>query len=183
MIIKKRICIAGANLRVSCIKRLALYCLIMISAYSCVNPFAPGVDENIGKNNSIISDQKTIDGIFQNLQYAYSFKDTLIYGQVLDKNFSFSFRDYDRGVDVSWGRDDEMRVTYGLFQNTQRLDLVWNNIVSITADSTGIVRSFNLTITFDPTDIVYVEGRVNLTLIKDSNKMWKLLRWIDESNF
>jgi hypothetical protein len=76
-----------------------------------------------------------------------------------------------------------MRVTYGLFQNTQRLDLVWNNVVSITADSSGIVRSFNLTITFDPTDIVYVDGRVNLTLAKDANKKWKILHWIDESNF
>lgn len=183
MITRKKTCIAGVNLKGGCIKQLFTYCLIMISAYSCVNPFAPGIDVNIGKNNSIISDQRTVDGIFQNLQYAYSFKDTLIYGQVLDKNFSFSFRDYDRAVDVSWGRDDEMRVTYGLFQNTQRLDLVWNNIVSISADSTGIVRSFNLTITFDPTDIVYVEGRVNLTLLKDTDKKWKLLRWIDESNF
>ncbi len=183
MITKKRIYKAGAILKGGYIKRLVVYCLILVLVYSCVNPFAPSVDENIGKNNSLISDQSSVDGIFQNIQYAYSFKDSLIYGQVLDKNFSFSFRDYNLGVDVSWGRDDEMRVTYGLFQNTQRLDLVWNNIVSITADSSGIVRSFNLTITFDPTDIVYVDGRVNLTLAKDANKKWKILRWIDESNF
>jgi hypothetical protein len=153
-----------------------------VAINSC-NPFAPRIDENLGKNNSIISDQKNVDGIFQNLQYAYSFKDTLIYSQVLDKNFSFSYRDYDLGVDVSWGRDDEMRVTNGLFQNSQRLDLVWNNIISITGDSTNIVRSFNLTITFNPTDIIYIDGRVNLTLLKDENKKWKILRWIDESNF
>jgi len=159
------------------------YCLIIFSVNSCVNPFAPSIDESIGNNQGLISDQKNVDGVFQNFQYAYIFKDTLIYSQVLDKNFSFSYRDYDLGADVSWGRDDEMKVTNGLFQNSQRLDLIWNNINSITDDSTRIVRSFNLTITFNPTDIIFVDGRVNLTLAKDGNRRWKILHWVDESNF
>lgn len=147
-----------------------------------MNPFAPSIDENLGSEKGLISDQKTIEGVFQNFQYVYTFKDTLIYSQLLDKNFSFIYRDYDKGVDVSWGRDEEMKVTYGLLQNTQRLDLIWNNIISMTSDSTHIVRSFNLTITFNPTDIIFVDGRVNLELKKSENK-WKIFRWIDESNF
>lgn len=150
---------------------------------SCVNPFAPRVDNNLGKGSGLISDRSTVDGVFQNFQYAYTFKDTLIYSQLLNKNFIFSYRDYDLGIDASWGRDDEMKVTNGLFQNSQRLDLIWNNIVSITGDSTRIVRSFNLTITFNPTDIIFIDGRVNLTLGKDVSNKWKILRWIDESNF
>lgn len=150
---------------------------------SCINPFAPGIDENLGKDGGIISDQKSVAGVFQNLQYAYTFKDTLIYSKILDPNFIFSFRDYNLGVDYNWGRDEEMKVTYGLFQNTQRLDLIWNNIVSITGDSTRIIRSFNLTITFNPTDILYVDGRVNLELKKDKENRWRILRWYDESNF
>ena len=150
---------------------------------SCINPFAPSIDENLGSNEGLISNQTDIGGVFQNFQYAYTFKDTLIYRQVLDKNFTFTFRDYDLGADISWGRDDEMKVTNGLFQNSQRLDLIWNNIVSMTGDSTRIVRSFNLTITFNPTDIIFVDGRVNLTLAKDENKKWKILRWADESNY
>ncbi len=86
-------------------------------------------------------------------------------------------------MDVTWGRDEEMKVTYGLFQNTQRLDLIWNNIISMTGDSSVIVRSFNLTITFNPTDIIYVDGRVNLELKKDDQDKWKIVRWTDESNF
>lgn len=136
----------------------------------------------MGSEKGLISDQKTIEGVFQNFQYAYTFKDTLIYSQLLDKNFSFIYRDYDKGVDVSWGRDEDMKVTYGLLQNTQRLDLIWNNIISMTGDSIHIVRSFNLTITFNPTDIIFLEGRVNLELKKSDNK-WKIFRWIDESNF
>lgn len=150
---------------------------------SCVNPFAPKIDENLSNSQSLISDLSNISGVFKNFQYAYTFKDTLIYSQLLDRNFIFSYRDYDIGADISWGRDEEMKVTYGLFQNTQRLDLVWNNIITMSGDSTHIVRSFNLTITFNPTDIVFIDGKVNLELSKDSNQKWKITHWIDESNF
>jgi hypothetical protein len=147
------------------------------------NPFAPELDVNLGSGNSLITDQKTIDGVFQNFQYAYSFRDTLIYSQLLNREFTFSYRDYDLGADISWGRDEEMRVSNGMFQNTQRLDLIWNNIISMTSDSTHIIRSFNLTITFNPTDIIFIDGRANLTLQKDINLKWKIIHWIDESNF
>jgi hypothetical protein len=124
-----------------------------------------------------------VQGVFRNFQYAYTFKDTLIYSKLLDKNFTFSYRDYDLGVDYSWGRDEEMRVSNGLFQNSQRLDLIWNNIVSLTADSTRIVRSFNLSITFNPTDIIFIDGKVNLTLGKGADGKWRIIHWVDESNF
>lgn len=149
---------------------------------SC-NPFAPELDVNLGSGGSLITDQKTIDGVFQNFQYAYSFRDTLIYSQLLNRDFTFSYRDYDLGADISWGRDEEMRVSSGMFQNTQRLDLTWNNIISMTTDSTHVVRSFNLTITFNPTDIIFIDGRANLTLEKDASMKWRIKHWIDESNF
>lgn len=124
-----------------------------------------------------------LEGVFQNLQYSYTFKDTTIYSGLLSKNFTFAYRDYEKEVDVAWGREDEMRITNSLFNNTERLDLVWNNIVAITGDSTNIVRSFNLTITFNPTDIVFVDGKVNLVLEKSENNKWQIVTWIDESNF
>ncbi len=160
-----------------------LYFILALFLFGCVNPFAPALDESLGSNKSLISDQKSVEGIFQNFQYAYAFKDTAIYGQLLDKDFSFSYRDYDLGVDVSWGRDEEMRVTQGLFSNTQKLDLIWNNIISMSDDTSNIVRSFNLTITFNPSDIVFIDGRVNLDLVKDSKNRWVIKNWIDESNF
>ncbi|MCF8242396.1 MAG: hypothetical protein K9J16_13510 [Melioribacteraceae bacterium] len=149
----------------------------------CVNPFAPKLDESLGGDTGIITDQKTVGGVFTNFQYAYSFKDTTIYGNLLANDFSFTFRDYDLGVDVSWGRDEEMRVTNGLFSNSERLDLIWNNIISINSDSTNIVRSFNLTITFNPTDIIFVDGRVNIDLRKNEEGIWHIVNWIDQSNF
>jgi hypothetical protein len=79
-----------------------------------------------------------------------------------------------------------MRTTFGLFQNAQRLDLIWNNIILLTQDSitANIVRGFNLTIVFNPSDVIRVDGRVNLALRKDLiTEKWQIIRWIDESNF
>jgi hypothetical protein len=154
--------------------------------YGCTNPFAPAYDENYDENGPGISDLKTIEGVFQNFQYSYSFKDTLIYGQLIAPDFIFTYRDYDLGFDVSWARDEDLRTTDGLFKNSERLDLIWNNIVLSTEDSltANIVRSFNLSITFNPTDVVRVDGRVNLSLRKDAEtKKWQITRWLDESNF
>jgi hypothetical protein len=152
----------------------------------CTNPFAPKLDDNFENAKPPVSDQKDIAGVFQNFQYAYTFKDTTIYSGLITSDFTFTYRDYDQGFDVTWGRDEEMRTTYGLFQNTQRLELIWNNIVLITEDSlsANIVRGFNLTITFNPTDVLRVDGKVNLTLQKNNEtKIWRINRWIDESNF
>lgn len=160
--------------------------LLLFTLGACTNPFAPAFDENYDDNRPPISDLTTIDGVFQNFEYAYTFKDTLIYGELLSSDFVFTYRDYEQGFDVSWGRDDEMRSTNGLFTNSERLDLIWNNIILSTIDSldANVVRSFNLNITFNPTDVVRVDGRVNLSLRKDSEtEKWQITRWLDESNF
>lgn len=166
------------------IKNILPFGFITILLISCVNPFAPKLDNELGSGSSLISDQRDIEGVFQNLQYAYTFKDTTIYSGLLNKNFTFTFRDYEEGVDKAWGRDEEMRITHSLFSNAERLDLIWNNIVAITSDSTNVVRGFNLTITFNPTDVIFVDGRVNLQLSKSNSfKKWQIITWIDESNF
>jgi hypothetical protein len=160
--------------------------ILFIFIFGCTNPFAPKFDEDPGDQSSTITDLKTVEGVFQNFQYAYTFKDTLIYGEFIAPDFVFSFRDYENEIDVSWGREEEMRATYGLFQNTQRLDLIWNNIVFSNVDSVNanIVRGFNLTVTYNPTDIDRADGRVEISLQKNAvTGKWQITRWIDRSNF
>jgi hypothetical protein len=99
---------------------------------TCLNPFAPGWDNEAGQQ--ICPNLTEVEGVFCNFKNAYSFKDTTIYGSLLSQNFTFIFRDYDRGIDVSWGRDDEMRTTYGLFQSAQSLSIIWNNIIAESGD-------------------------------------------------
>jgi hypothetical protein len=164
--------------------RTALLFLVPALVFcGCLNPFAPGRDDSISAS---ACDPTTIPGIFQCFQAAYTFRDTTAYGPLLADNFVFVYRDYERGIDVTWGRDDEMRASYGLFRNAQRLDLIWNSIVSSAQDSTqmNIVRSFNLTITFNPTDVERVDGYANLTFERArATDPWKIIRWRDESNF
>jgi hypothetical protein len=157
--------------------------VLCLPLVACVNPFAPGRDDSPAASTC---DPMSITGMFQCFQTAYTFRDTTAYGPLLAEDFVFIYRDYDRGIDVTWGRDDEMRSTYGLFRNAQKLDLIWNNIVSTAQDSNQVtvVRGFNLTITFNPTDIERVDGYANLTFERGRvTDPWKILRWRDESNF
>ncbi len=161
--------------------------LFLILLVSC-NPFAPGLDDSSGESSSLLSDQKDPDGVFQNLRYAYTFRDTTIYGQLFDGNFTFLYPDYDQGgAEITWGRDVEMRTADGLFKTVQRLDLIWNNIVdqSFNKDSTSayISRGFNLTVTFRADDIIRVDGYASLQLIREgSDYPWMIVRWHDDSN-
>ena len=167
--------------------KFALYgfsLLFSVFMLSCFNPFSPSID-NTSSNENIISDQKTIEGVFQNFKYAYTFKDSTIYGQLLNENFVFTYFDYDLGIDVSWDRATDMKTTKGLFDNAQDLNLVWNNIVFQDGDSltVDVKRSFNLTITFNPSDIVNFYGFVDLTLIRQSTSdKWRIRRWKDLTN-
>jgi len=162
---------------------LSMVCLL---TGGCLNPFAPRFDETGGPSGSILGDQKTVEGVFQNFRYSYTFRDTTIYSQLLAPDFVFVYRDFERGLDVSWGRDEDMRTTHGLFLNVQNLDLVWNNIISFAGDSlkSSVTRGFNLTVTFNPNFIERVDGYANLTLERRGmGDIWKITRWRDESNF
>ena len=168
-------------------KRILIILPLLLFLGSC-NPFAPGLDENLDLGSSIVGDATTIDGVFQNIKYAYTFRDTTIYGQLINSNYVFVYQDYDRGVEVTWGRDEEMQTTRGLFQNVQRLDLVWNNIISLSTDSVSqqasVSRNFNLTVTFNPSDIIRIDGYATLALARtDAQQSWRIVRWRDESNF
>lgn len=160
---------------------------LLIAVVGGCNPFSPAYDENL-TGSSTISDLTTVEGVFKNFQYAYTFKDTIIYGELISHDFIFSFRNFneEQVFDDSWGREEEMLTTYGLFQNAQSLNLVWNNVVLSTEDSltATVVRGFYLTITLNPTSIMTVNGRVNMALAKnpDTGK-WAITRWIDESDF
>jgi hypothetical protein len=149
----------------------------------CLNPFAPGLDTSPAESSC---NPLTVDGVFQCFQNAYTFRDTTIYGQLVDRNFVFVYFDYDIGVDVTWGRDDEMRTTYQLFQNAQKLDLIWGTILSTTSDSNqvNVVRGFNLTVTWNPTSVENASGYANMTFARNrSIDPWKIVQWRDESNF
>ncbi len=146
----------------------AVCSLIIVS--SCDNIFSPGLD--LSTPSSILTDQKTVEGLFQNFKYAYTFKDTTVYGNLISEDFIFIYR------------PTEMRTTNGLFLSAQKLEIIWNNIVFQGGDSLiqNVKRSFNLTITFNPNDITRINGFVDMNLYRNSSEdVWKIQRWRDES--
>jgi hypothetical protein len=162
---------------------LLFVCLCTLT--SCINPFAPtAVDVDI--DLPLLGDQKTVEGFFQNFLYAYNLKDTVVYGNLLAEDFIFYYRNYDKNLDLSWSRPEDMLTTYRLFNAAQNLEFVWNEIVINEGDTLKriIARSFNLTITFNQLDVDHISGRVYFIIKRDNpNDDWKLQVWRDESNY
>ena len=157
-----------------------LYTAFIIT--SCDNIFAPKIDESTP--GSILTDQTTVDGLFQNFKYSYTFKDTIIYSALLTDDFVFTYRDYETGFDVSWDKPTDMKTTNGLFQNSQKLEVIWNNIIVQIGDSLAlnVKRSFNLTITFNPSNIVRLYGFADMNLVRaNAEDKWRIKKWRDES--
>ena len=175
----------GHRIRMALPAALGLFCILAMYLSAC-NPFAPAIDTGSSEDAPLISDRRTVEGVFQNIRYAYTFKDTTIYGQLLSHDFTFTYRDYDKLRDISWGRDDEMITTARLFENAMTLNLVWNNIVGYSGDSlrTIVTRSFNLTVSFNPSDVIRVDGRVSLDMRRAvGDAPWMIVQWKDESNY
>jgi hypothetical protein len=155
---------------------------LCLSIISCENIFSPKLDNT--NSGSIITDQKTIEGVFQNFKYAYTFKDTSVYSALLTSDFSFTYRDYASGFDVTWDKTTDLKTTGGLFANTQKLEVVWNNIAYQSGDSLNytVKRSFNLTITFNPSDITRLYGFVDMVFKRPTaDSRWEIFSWRDDT--
>ncbi len=155
---------------------------ISLFIFSC-NPFSPPIDANISQKG-VSAD--SVNGFFEIFREAYQFKDTTVYGKLLAPGFTFSYRNYDRGLDLDWGRDEEMQTTAALFTSTESLDLLWGNVLDSTGNDTvfDITRAFSLDITFNPSDIAHIDGRAIFKLVRaTSHDPWQAIRWRDESNF
>lgn len=164
---------------------LTFLTLATIFIVSCSNPFAPKLTDPLDAS-AILGDQTTVEGVYENFRYSYIFKDTSVYGRLLADDFNFVYHNYDRDLPMSWSRDEDVKSTYGLFQATSKMDLNWNEFASVIGDSLlkDLTRSFTLTITFSPSDIVKVQGTANFRLQRTSTQeVWKIRRWIDESNY
>jgi hypothetical protein len=163
------------------IKWKYLSLIFIVFLFGCDNPFAPKISNNV-KSFATIKSQATIEGVFDNIKYAYLFKDTTTYSKVLAEDFIFSYRDYEKNIEISWNKQEELRITNTLFKNAEELNLYWNDIIALSEDSSQVIRNFQLKIRFSSDEIVQVDGKVKLVLTK-LNKVWYIKQWYDDSNF
>jgi hypothetical protein len=162
------------------------FALLLVGLAACDNPFAPRLEPELETPSSVLGDQRTIDGVFQNIRYAYNYRDTLIYGNLLARDFEFRYYNSDRGTDVTFNRDEEMRITSNLFKSSDQIDLQWNDILAEEGDSTSytITRSYHLKLILQASEVFRVDGRATLRLVRATpNDPWMIRVWRDDSNF
>lgn len=158
--------------------------LLLLLVAGC-NPFAPTLDDNLAVGGTLLGDARTIDGVFQNIEYAYTYRDTLIYGSLLHPDFQFRFFNPDRGTDVAFNRDEEMRITSNLFRGSDQIDLQWNSIYSESGDSViaTVTRGYDLRITLQANETFVIEGLATLRLIRQQPEdEWQIRLWRDDSD-
>ncbi len=114
--------------------RYIYLCLFISSLFylSCRNPFAPSLADEDASHSRLITQQKTPEEVLTNFRYAYTFRDSLVYSEVLDSTFLFKSIDYNvyPPKPIEWGRDIELKTTGGMFRYFRTLDVVWNTISS-----------------------------------------------------
>lgn len=160
--------------------------LVCAGALNGCNPFAPALDDTLEPISGALGDQRTVLGVFQNIQYSYTYRDTLIYGALLHPEFQFRYFNPDRASDVVFNRDEEVRTTFNLFKGASLLDLQWNDIIGQEGDSldTDVTRAYTLRIALQANDVLRVEGRATLRLVRTSpTDIWLIRTWRDDSSF
>jgi len=168
--------------------RIGLFMLILGAGLhlSCINPFAPKLDDQPGDNN-LITLQKSPEEVLQNFRYAYTFRDSLLYADLLDSSFTFEYFDAsigESGAFQSWGRDVDLRTTGGLFRAFEGIELIWLNTIYQSAISDVeemLYRNFRLTLVSSELNVT-LQGYAIFTFHLNADGKWRIIRWVDESN-
>jgi hypothetical protein len=151
----------------------------------CFNPFAPEL-ENIQDLSKVITEQQTAGEVLQNFQYAYTFKDSLLYSDVIETSFVFEYFDPNlepSGAFVTWGRDIDLRSTGRLFRNFDTIDLKVDTL--FTEKSQSDEKQFTrFTLSLLSQDLnFFLTGTAVFTFRKNPDDgKWRIVRWKDESD-
>ncbi len=159
--------------------------LSMTLVVAACNPFAPALEEG-DPFGDLLGDPTTIEGFFTNFRNAYELRDASLYEPLLDSAFVFQYYDFDTQIERQWNFGQELESTRRLFQNANLIRLNWNQIISQDVLDAGlqsrVIRSFNLTISLEGSDVFRTDGNVNFLLARpDTAAAWQLRQWRDES--
>lgn len=169
---------------------------LLIAGCLCgCNPFAPELDQNSALDN-VITEQQSPREVLQNFQYAYTFKDSLLYSELLAKSFVFEFFDPNQepvGGFKTWGRDVDLRTTGRLFRESDVIELVW--LDTLFSDSDTLARDtdeervierrfmrFNLNLLGSDFNFILNGTAVFFFEEDKDDSKWRIIRWKDESD-
>jgi hypothetical protein len=154
----------------------------------CLNPFAPKLVQNLESSDLVLTDQRSPDEVLQNFKVAYTFRDSLLYSDLLDTAFLFVYFDPNEGTSgrfVSWERETDLQTTGRLLRYFQIVELVWKTTFYDTVwkdQKTGeISKEFDLTLMTDESSY-RLSGRAIFSFRKCADDKWRITRWKDESD-
>lgn len=151
---------------------------------ACVNPFAPKLTKSIEAVDFIVTEQQNPDEVLQNFKVSYIFRDSLLYSDLLDTNFIFTYYDPEIGTsgqNVTWTRDTELRTTGRLFRYFDVIDLIWHSsIYEIEGKESKVNKAFDLTLVSSESNY-HITGRAEFTFKQCWDGKWRITQWVEES--
>jgi hypothetical protein len=153
---------------------------------ACWNPFAPKLTQSLESSTLVVTGQQSPAEVLQNFKVAYTFRDSLLYSDLMDTAFQFVYFNADEetsGRFESWGRDVDLRITGRMFRHFQVLDLVWKaTLFEFRNDTTGeMSKGFDLTLVAEDFDYK-LSGKAVFSFRKCLDNKWRIIRWKDDSD-
>jgi hypothetical protein len=153
---------------------------------SCWNPFAPKLTNSLESSDLVVTNQADPAQVLQNFKVAYTFRDSLLYCDLLDTSFVFEYFNPDLGTSGSpdsWGRETDLRTTGRMFRHYQVIDLVWKSTLAERVDETTgeLSRVFDLTLVAEDHDI-QLSGYAVFSFRKCRDNRWRITHWKDVSD-
>jgi hypothetical protein len=175
---------------------LRLFWLGLIGLYgllgsSCLNPFAPALDNELA--GDLITGQATPEEALTNFKYAYIFKDSLLYSNLLDSSFVFQYFDPEQGASgifVSWTREVDLKTTGRLLRTFDAINLEWLNTIATDTlrDVEGNIKNISLSKSFQ-LDLASSGARFSVNGFalftfrqSPSDGKWRIVLWVDKSD-
>ncbi len=175
------------------INKISCLCLFFLMSglfLTCNNPFAPGTAAGDETGTLLLTSQLTPDEVLQNFQYAYTFKDSLVYSDLFDSSFIFLSTNFNVSPPepLGWNRDQELRIVGRMFRFFNTLDLTFNSVLrrdtlAISVDDSlpeRIEDTITFTLTLDGgSGIPTLLGEVIFTYFRKETT-WRIVRWEDK---
>ena len=175
--------------------------LVLILGASCRNVFAPELGDLNGGNSIYRIDQASPDDVLHNFKYAYIYRDSLMYANLIDSEFVFVYYqpsdESGTGHYDSWMRSVELKTTGRFLNAFSYIDLIWQTTLDSAfyvmdgeeilaerdtlfdeANIADIARSYQLTLG----DYITLIGDADFRFRKGSDGKWRILRWEDKYN-
>jgi hypothetical protein len=176
-------------LRLQRLLKLGLAGFVGLMSLSCLNPFAPALDKG-NLAGDLITDQSTPDEVLTNFKYAYIFRDSLLYADVLDSAFVFQYFSFELGRFDPWPREVDLRATGRLLRTFDAINLEWLNTINpdTLRNDTGNIESISFSKSFQlnlaSSGFQFSASGFALFTFRQSKAdgKWRIVLWVDKSD-